>query len=51
VIVVPPFEMVYQYVVTVLDVDQRVALCARLLGIDVDILRAWLARRREHLHD
>ncbi len=40
-------EQVYTIAMAVLGPEQHVELCAKLLGIDLDILRAWLARRRE----
>jgi hypothetical protein len=42
-----PLEFIYQYA-TMLEKEQRITLCAKLLCVDIDTLRAWLARREEH---
>ncbi|MBV5322601.1 MAG: hypothetical protein JZU60_02050 [Ilumatobacteraceae bacterium] len=43
-----PLEFIYQYAALSLEAEQRVILCAKLLCVDIDTLRAWLARREEH---
>ncbi len=42
-----PLEFIYQFA-AMLAADQRVILCAKLLCVEVETLRAWLARREEH---
>lgn len=40
-------ELIHQYA-DLLTEEERIALCARLLCVEVETLRAWLARREEH---
>lgn len=40
-----PYDFIYQYAMRILQEEERLNLCARLLSVEPDILKAWLTRR------